>query len=301
MEQISMKALTELINRPEVQEIVDITSEFSKSYEHLYEVENKVINNFNLIVQFLVKNPDKEIKIFIERDMTASVLGPIPSNIASILHLPAQTTPHKEMWLSVNKDGFGLVDTSSIWGGMGRFEDFTPTEGIKSKYTSFLKTIFGYPNVYEQLYPKLSENGKELFSKLKDKYNSLYFNQVTNKWANYKIGPLNEDEKKMFNYITDNASLTFHTRQNGITIFIGNDRSPKGTPRPSFDNNIFNKNQHDKQQFVYEKIFIINHFDDIKRGIENYKKYEFININLHLEFIKEINELISKYVILKKL
>jgi hypothetical protein len=179
MEQISMKALTELINRPEVQEIIDITSEFSKSYEHLYEVENKAINNFNLIVQFLVENPDKEIKIFIEKDMTAPVLGPIPSNIASILHLPTQTTPHKEIWLYINKEGFGLQDTSSAWGGRGRFEDFTPTEGMKATYSSFLKAIFGYPNVYEQLYPKLSENGQELFAKLKEKYNSLYFKIFT--------------------------------------------------------------------------------------------------------------------------
>ena len=301
MEQISMKALTELINRPEVQEIVDITSEFSKSYEHLYEVENKVINNFNLIVQFLVENPDKEIKIFIERDMTAPVLGPLPANISAILKLPTQTTPNKEMWLSVNKDGFGLIDTSSSWGGRGRFEDFTPTEGMKATYSSFLKAIFGYPNVYEQLYPKLSENGQELFTKLKDKYNSLYFNQVTNKWSNYKVGPLNEEEKTMFNYITDNASLTFHTRQNGINIFVGNDRSPKGTPRPSFDNNIFNKSRHDKQQFVYEKIFIINHYDDLKRGVNAYKNYEITKIDSHLEFISGVNELISKFVILKKL
>ena len=300
MEQISIKALNELINRPEVDEIIEVTSGFSRNYEELYEIQNKALNNFNMIVQFLVENPDKEIKIFIEKDITAPVIGPLPANISSILKIPP-TTPNKEIWLQIDKEGFGLKDTSSMWGGRGKFEDFTPTNGMKANYGSFLKAIFGYPNVYEQLYPKLSENGKDLFSKLKEKYHSLYFNQITNKWANYKVGPLNEEEKKIFNYITDNASLTFHTRQSGVNIFIGNDRSPKGTARPSFDNNIFNKHRHDKQQFVYEKIFIINHFDDIKRGVMAYKNYEIPKIDLHLEFIREVNELISKFVILKKL
>ena len=300
MEQISIKNLSELINRPEVQDIIDTTSEFSTNYEQMYEAQQKIINNFNLIVQFLIENPDKEIGIFIEKDLSAPVLGPLPPQISSILHIPQQTQG-KEIWLVINKEGFGLKDTSSMWGGRGRFEDFTLSEGMKSTYNSFLKAIFGYPKVYETLYTHLSENGKELFNKLKDKYNSLYFNQYNNKWANYKIGPLSEDEKKHFNYITDYASLTFHTRSSGVNIFIGNDRSPKGTPRPSFDNNIFNKRRHDKQQFVYEKIFIINHFDDIKRGIETYKKYEITKMDSHLEFIRQTNEIISKFVILKKL
>ena len=62
---------------------------------------------------------------------------------------------------------------------------------------------------------------EELFTKLHDKYHSLYFNQYNNKWANYQVGPLSEEEKNMFNYVTDNASLTFHTRSGGVNIFIG--------------------------------------------------------------------------------
>jgi hypothetical protein len=300
MEQISISSLNELINRPEVQGIIDDTDDFSRRYEDCYKAQRKALNNFNLIVQFLVENPDKELKIFIEKDASAPVVGPIPTSIAGVLQIQPPT-PQKEIWLHINKNGFGLKDTSNGWGGIEQFREFTPTEGMKANYSSFLKTIFGYAGVYEMLYPCLSENGKDLFEKLKTKYHSLYFNQINNKWSNFKVGPLNEDEKTAFNYVTDNASLTFHTRMDGVNIFMGNDRSPKGTPRPNFNNNIFNKSRHDTQQFVYEKIFIINHYDDIKRGIESYKKVELPKLDSHLEFIHEVNLLISKFVILKQL
>lgn len=302
MEQISIKALDALINCPEVEEIINMADDFSKKYEDCYKAQRSAINNFNLIVQFLVENPDKELKVFIEKDTTPSfTLSQLPTSpITGFIQMQPQAVT-KEIYLYINKNGFALKDTTNSWGGLEQFREFTPIEGMKANYSSFLKTIFGYPGTYEMIFPHLSENGKDLFEKLKTKYHSLYFNQISDKWANYKVGPLSEEEKKAFNYITDNASLTLHSRPDGVNIFIGNDRAPRGTERPSFNNNIFRKSRHDKQQFVYEKIFLINHYNDIKYGLEAYKRQELSKIDSHLEFIHEVNLLISKFVILKQL
>jgi hypothetical protein len=299
MEQISIGNLHELINRPEITELISMTEDFQKKYEDNYCVQNRILENFNGIVQFLIENPDKPIDIFLvnEPAQTTQFTAPITAQTPTAV---TQLIQNAIMYLHINKDGFYLKDKNSQW-GVNRFEYFTPSEGLKSGYNSFLKAIFGYPNVYEQLYPKLSENGKELFSKLKVKYNSLYFNQIENKWANYKITNLSEDEKKILNFSTENASLTFHTRRSDVNIFIGNEKSPKGTPRPIFNHAIFDKRRGDREQFVYEKIFIINHYGDIRRGFDMYKTYELPKVDSHLEFIIGVNEMISKFVILKKL
>lgn len=307
MEQISIGTLHELINRPEITDLISMTEDFQKKYEDNYRVQSRILENFNSIVQFLIENPDKPIDIFLEKEpaqtttFTAPITAQTPPAAAQLIQNAInQYTQPKDMYLHINKDGFYLKDKNSQW-GVNRFEYFTPAEGLKSSYNSLLKAIFGYPNIYEQLYPKLSENGQELFAKLKAKYNTLYFNQIENKWANYKIANLSEDEKKLLNFTTENASLTFHTRRSDVNIFIGNEKSPKGTPRPIFNHAIFDKRRGDRDQFVYEKIFIINHYDDIRRGFDMYKAYELPKVDSHLEFIIGVNEMISKFVILKKL
>ena len=303
MNQISIGKLDELINRTEVTELTDMTEEFQKKYEENYHTQNRIVENFNNIVQFLIDNPDKPFDIFIEKQdaQTTQVPVMVPADLGYIQQNVAQTIPAKEIYLHVNKDGFFVRDRNSQWGGVDRFQYFTPTWGLKSGYSSFLKVIFGYPKVYDDLYPHLSEHGKDLFVKLKNKYHSLYFNQIDGKWTNYKILNLEEDEKKILNFSTEIASLTFHSRRSDINVFIGNDRSPKGTPRPIFNPAVFDKRRGEREQFVYEKIFIINHYSDIRRGFENFKSFELPKVDSHLEFIRTTNELISKFVILKKL
>jgi hypothetical protein len=284
MTNISIKEIHDLINKKEITDIADKQKSFIKIYDECYKKQSQILNDMFDITKFLFKEPNKE-------------------KVILITDLPDENNKPTNIMLRIRNSGFKL-STGNTPFDIARFSYFTNTKGIHSNPACFLKAIYGYPKVYENLKPHLNENGLDVFEKIKELNDSLYFNQIHNKWNNYMINNLTTDEKEILKFKTPNASLTFRCNDFDIFVFIGNTICPKDTPKPEFDCAVFDERRTRGSytaSYIYEKLFILKHYDDIKKGFETFETNEISKVQQHINFINSVNKILTKYTVLSKI
>jgi len=281
---ITFADIIELNNNNESKIIADKLEDIKLKQTILLTENLKCFENYSNSIGYLLKEPFR-CKFATEFD----------ENDKGVL------TP-RHLFLSLSTKGI-KTDIGTEWSHpsfshFSRLYKYKKTDPDWIKY-SFLEVLF-MEELYNPLLEVLTAEGIEILNKLAQLYNSTPINIHSVK-PFYPIYNTSPDERKYFDIKTDNASLYINNICHDITLLISNSTFLKDTKFPTFKPRVFSLEVEPRTNYIPEKLFIRNHFNDITHAIDDYSVKINKLVDNHREFLRNANNLISKYAVLSKL
>jgi len=286
---IDMNDILKIINDNRIDGLVEKLKFTNKLSQQLVEKNEICIENYNLAIPYLIKYPT----IIEYENILVEEMGhpkPVPSIFS----------------IKFSKDGITRESPTHKFMCGSRFRQFTQiTEITKDDKTFALMHAVTRECVYEPLSKALTEDGNEIFNKLVDKHKSLMPPTTAGLKRYYNISNITGPEKIYFNIITNNARLYFKSYGENVMPFISNGQYLKDTPFPTFNYRVFLNEKGVMHKYpdlmLPEKMFVLNHYEDVSNAVNSYYNFIEAQIKKHLDFFEYANTLVERYAVLGKL
>ena len=285
---IDMNDILEIKNDKRINELVDKIKETNKLSQQLMNQTDKCIRNYNVAISYLITTPDI-----------------IPYEQMAVKNYLTGKDVEGTYSLNISKEG--IFRKTSLRDSMDCFFiQFTQITEPTKEYAAFsLMYAITRERVYNPLKKILTPEGINIINKLVDKHNSIKPPVITKLNMYYKISNITDAEKKYFGIITNGARLYFKSFRENVIPFVSNQYYIKDVKFPTFSYRVFmedgEENRKHPNEYLPEKMFILNHYDDIATAINSYHGFLKSKIQKHLDFFEYANSLVERYAVLGKL
>lgn len=310
-EKFSYDAMAAVLMAPEIKEIKEKVKNLQIYVDKVYRLDNDCLENFNTSFKYLINSSTKDDDILISKQKADRPFNIRPkfftdkflkeNNIDIALPcVDAYAT------LSIRNDSIGILIADSDYSCYSpdpMFLHFTNYESFKNdaamRNRCLTNALFN-PSYSKQLSSILNNDGISVFNDISNKYYDSNLVPLDTIKFSYKINNITQKEKELFKIRTDDAFLYFKVTRNAIMLFLSNGYEAKGTPYPEFNYREFFDDP-EKLNNVNEKLFILNHSDDILNAINSFEDSALPKIISHIKFMEDTNEILKKYVLAAKL
>ena len=220
---INLRDINDIINSDRNNFFFEKMEKYMNKYSELIETDLDMKHSFAQIIKYIIK--DEPFLIYIRTDYSRMNNQHVPPNLRLPLKIEFESKPlihstymNPSPYESSNK--FVLKKfTTSMWGN--GIDYFTNLPGYSEIGGSFLNCLFDYPGVYEEFYTHLTDDGIEFFSKLKEQYDKVDFNQVIGCKIKTPLTNITKDETEILN-INPGAYISIAANSHGVSLFISN-------------------------------------------------------------------------------
>jgi len=287
---IDMNDVIKITDDNRINDLVTKLETINNLSQNMIKQNEKCITNYNLAIPHLIKQPNE---ILYEKRIVKSRL--------------TFNGPKEALYsMCLSDKGITRECNSEYFSNGSHFKQFSQLTKITDEDYgfSFMHAIT-QDRAYEPLLLTLTDEGIIIFNKLVEKYNSISPPVITELKQYYRISKVTEAERNYFGIATQDARVFFKSFGDSVVPFIANSRWIKDTNYPTFAYRVFMDAQQRAEKhpntYLPEKIFILNHYDEILLAINSYYNFIKYNTQKHIDFFDYANELVQKYAILGKL
>jgi len=310
-EKFSYDVMHSVLMAPELQDIKNRNKLLNEKVENVFSVNNKVLGNFNESFKCFLKKEDikKDILLLKEPAEASYDLKPFFTDefkIKNNINDGVQLT-NKYVTLSVRKNRIGTFvanDNYSFFSQLPCFRTFSYIEYNVSMF-SYIKYYCASFSLFNPLYTNeicsiLNDDGLEVFDKLSNSWYNNSPGALDKLKFSYKISDITKKEKELFKIRSEDAYLYFKINHQQVMIFLANGFEAKGPPYPDFYYREF-ADDYKELNHVNEKLFILNHYDDISTALTEFEKRCMPKVDTHIKYLEESDKILEKYVLAARL